>query len=65
MPIEDFQRMLAMEDRMQPGNVEEGEFIILDLVRAEGVAAGKEIPFRLPLGTDSYEPIKEKNTTRH
>ncbi|RHZ62453.1 SDR family oxidoreductase [Aspergillus thermomutatus] len=59
-PSEDFKRMLAMEDRTQPGNVERGVSIILDLVRAEGVAAGKKIPFRLPLGTDCYESIKEK-----
>ncbi|KAF4161536.1 hypothetical protein CNMCM6936_003377 [Aspergillus lentulus] len=57
---EDFQKMLAMEDRTQPGNVEKGVSIILDLVRSEGVAAGKKIPFRLPLGTDCYESIKEK-----
>ncbi|GIJ91260.1 hypothetical protein Asppvi_010225 [Aspergillus pseudoviridinutans] len=57
---EDLQNMLAMEDRAQPGDVEKGVSIILDLVRAEGVAAGKKIPFRLPLGTDCYETIKEK-----
>lgn len=57
---EEFQKMLAKEDCTQPGDVEKGVSIILDLVRAEGVAAGKKIPFRLPLGTDCYESIKEK-----
>jgi hypothetical protein len=57
---EDLRKMLAMEDRAQPGDVQKGVSIILDLVRAEGVAAGKKIPFRLPLGADCYETIKEK-----
>ncbi|KAF7114967.1 hypothetical protein CNMCM5793_000737 [Aspergillus hiratsukae] len=39
---EEFQKMLAMEDCTQPGDVEKGVSIILDLVRADGVAAGKE-----------------------
>lgn len=37
-----------------------GVSIILDLVRREGVAKGKEVPSRLPLGTDCYESIKGK-----
>ncbi|GFF56550.1 uncharacterized oxidoreductase YusZ [Aspergillus udagawae] len=57
---EDLRKMLATEDRAQPGDVQKGVSIILDLVRAEGVAAGKKIPFRLPLGADCYETIKEK-----
>jgi hypothetical protein len=57
---ENLRKMLATEDRAQPGDVQKGVSIILDLVRAEGVAAGKKIPFRLPLGADCYETIKEK-----
>lgn len=57
---ESFNRMLSTEDCTQPGDVEKAVSIILDLVRREGVAAGKEIPFRLPLGEDCYESIKEK-----
>ncbi|KAH6880689.1 hypothetical protein B0T10DRAFT_519016 [Thelonectria olida] len=59
-PSEEFSKMLATEDRTQPGDVDKGVSIIIDLVRGEGVADGKKIPFRLPLGTDCYESIKEK-----
>ncbi|KAF2475123.1 NAD(P)-binding protein [Lindgomyces ingoldianus] len=48
------------EDGKQPGDPLKAVEIILDLVRKEGVAEGKEVPFRLPLGRDCYETIKEK-----
>jgi hypothetical protein len=51
---------LAMEDQTQPGNTEKAVEIILDLVRNEGCAVGREVPFRLPLGTDCYESVKAK-----
>ena len=51
---------LAKEDQRQPGDPVKLVEIVLDLVREEGVAAGKEIPFRLPLGVDAYEEIKKK-----
>ena len=34
--------------------------IILDLVRSEGVAKDKEVPFRLPLGIDVFDDMKAK-----
>ena len=51
---------LAREDNAQPGNPVTLVEIILDLVRQEGVAAGKEMPFRLPLGVDVYDDMKQK-----
>ena len=51
---------LAGEDRTQPGDPVKLVEIILDLVRQEGVAEGKEVPFRLPLGIDCYDDIKAK-----
>jgi hypothetical protein len=45
---EAFNQMLSTEDCTQPGDVEKAVSIILDLVRREGVATGKEIPFRPP-----------------
>ncbi|KAI0888346.1 NAD(P)-binding protein [Annulohypoxylon maeteangense] len=51
---------LAQEDRMQPGDTQKAVKIIVDLVRKEGCAEGREVPFRFPLGTDCYESIKEK-----
>lgn len=51
---------LAGEDQNQPGDPEKLAEIVLDLVRGEGVAQGKEVPFRLPLGVDCYTDVKEK-----
>jgi NAD(P)-dependent dehydrogenase (short-subunit alcohol dehydrogenase family) len=51
---------LDAESQNQPGEVEKGVSIMVDLVRKEGVAEGKEIPFRFPLGTDCYEESKAK-----
>jgi NAD(P)-dependent dehydrogenase (short-subunit alcohol dehydrogenase family) len=51
---------LAGEDRTQPGDPVKLVDVVLDLVRQEGVAAGREVPFRLPLGIDCYDAIKEK-----
>lgn len=55
-----FIHQLAMEDQSQPGDTQKAVKIIIDLVRNEGCATNREIPFRLPLGTDCYEAIKEK-----
>ncbi|KAI1141394.1 NAD(P)-binding protein [Hypoxylon sp. FL0543] len=51
---------LAKEDRTQPGDAQKAVKIIVDLVRKEGCAEGKEVPFRFPLGRDCYDALKEK-----
>lgn len=51
---------LAKESEQQPGDPVKFVDITLDLVRHEGVAAGKDIPFRLPLGEDVFVDIKAK-----
>lgn len=51
---------LAKENQAQPGNPAKLVEIIFDLVRGEGIGEGKEIPFRLPLGTDVFDDIKAK-----
>ncbi|ORX95868.1 hypothetical protein BCR34DRAFT_498167 [Clohesyomyces aquaticus] len=56
----DFFAGLAQEDMNQPGDTSKGVGIIVDLVRKEGVAQGRTVPWRLPLGTDCYETIKGK-----
>lgn len=37
--------------------------IIVDMVKGEGVAQGREIPDRLPLGTDALTAVKPKHET--
>ncbi|KAF1988940.1 NAD(P)-binding protein [Aulographum hederae CBS 113979] len=51
---------MAKEDRAQPGDPVKLVEIIIDLVRREGIAEGKEVPFRFPLGADCYDDIKTK-----
>lgn len=47
-------------DLKQPGNPEKFVEIVVDLVRQEGCAEGKAIPFRLPVGKDAVEEIGAK-----
>ncbi|KAM0547497.1 hypothetical protein ACHAPJ_010370 [Fusarium lateritium] len=47
-------------DFKQPGNPEHFVRIVVDLVREEGCAEGKKIPFRLPVGKDAVEEIGVK-----
>ncbi|PVH77405.1 NAD(P)-binding protein [Cadophora sp. DSE1049] len=47
-------------DRKQPGDPVKFVEYVLDLVRGEGIAEGKEIPFRLPLGKDVFDDVKRK-----
>jgi len=51
---------LEQEDRKQPGDPVKFVEHVLDLVRGEGIAKGREVPFRLPLGKDVYEEVKRK-----
>jgi hypothetical protein len=51
---------LSAESERQPGDPKRLVEVVLDLVRREGVATGKEVPLRMPLGSDCYEDIKEK-----
>ena len=57
---QDHLKHLTQEDKAQRGDPAKLVEITIDLVRKEGIAKDKEIPFRLPLGADVYEDIKEK-----
>ena len=57
---EDFFETLTAASERQPGDVKKGVSIIADVVRKEGVAKGRTVPFRLQLGTDCYDLVKEK-----
>ncbi|KAF4626142.1 hypothetical protein G7Y89_g12021 [Cudoniella acicularis] len=46
----------------QPGDPEKAVKIMIDVVKGEGVAEGKEIPERLPLGPDVLGKIRDKYT---
>jgi NAD(P)-dependent dehydrogenase (short-subunit alcohol dehydrogenase family) len=51
---------LEDSDMKQPGDAEKLCEIVLDLVRKEGVAKGREVPFRMPLGIDVFDDVKAK-----
>jgi hypothetical protein len=44
----------------QPGDPKKAVGIILDVVREEGVAEGKSLPERLPLGPDCLATMRKK-----
>ena len=43
----------------QPGDTVEGARLVVDLVKGEGVAQGREPPAALPMGTDAFVKVKE------
>lgn len=42
----------------QPGDPKKLVSVVLDVVREEGVALGKEIPFALPVGSDCFTVVQ-------
>jgi len=44
----------------QPGDPKKAIEVILDVVKGEGVAAGKAMPERLPLGPDALSAVRKK-----
>ncbi|KAI0149144.1 hypothetical protein BJ166DRAFT_57422 [Pestalotiopsis sp. NC0098] len=44
----------------EPGDADKAVKIMIDLVRGTGVAAGREIPLPVPLGTDGWSRIRAK-----
>jgi len=46
----------------QPGDPKKAVKVMVDVIRGEGVAEGKEMPERLPLGPDILAKIKDKYT---
>lgn len=48
------------ESGRQPGDPEKFVRVVVDLVRGEGVAKGREVPLRVMLGQDCYEEVKNK-----
>lgn len=55
-----FNEMLASVNGNQEGDPDKGVSVMLDVIRGEGVAAGREMPLRLPLGLDAYDVVGGK-----
>jgi NAD(P)-dependent dehydrogenase (short-subunit alcohol dehydrogenase family) len=58
--VGDVRKALNETDNNQPGDVRKGSDVIVDVLTKRGVAAGREIPLRLVLGTDCQAAIREK-----
>lgn len=54
---------LQQQDMQQEGDPKRFVEIVIDLVRQEGCAVGKIVPFRLPVGRDAIEEITTKLDT--
>jgi hypothetical protein len=52
--------LLKAIDGKQKGDPRKGAKRMVDVVKSEGMAAGKPMPKRLPLGKDSLKTIREK-----
>jgi hypothetical protein len=49
-------------DKNQPGDPVKAVNVMIDVIKKEGIAEGREIPERLPLGTDILGKIRAKYT---
>ncbi|KAI6827550.1 hypothetical protein KC340_g9582 [Hortaea werneckii] len=45
----------------QPGDTAKAARLVIDLVKGEGVAQGRELPLALPIGNDAFVKIKEQS----
>lgn len=52
--------VLDQTDNKQPGDVEKGCKVLVDILMKEGVAAGRDVPLRVALGSDSPPSIRDK-----
>ncbi|KAI0420135.1 estradiol 17-beta-dehydrogenase [Xylaria grammica] len=52
--------LVVQMDNNQPGDVNKGARVIVDVLTRTGVASGREIPLRLVLGSDAMQGIKNK-----
>ncbi|KAF2092868.1 NAD(P)-binding protein [Rhizodiscina lignyota] len=58
--VEVYRQGLAAKDNKQANDAAKGAERIVDVLTQSGRAAGRDIPLRLPLGTDAYGIIKAK-----
>jgi hypothetical protein len=54
------QEAIEWRNGRQPGDTQKAAQRMIDVVKCEGMAAGRPIPKRLPLGSESLKIIKDK-----
>ncbi|KAB5518711.1 hypothetical protein GE09DRAFT_1156191 [Coniochaeta sp. 2T2.1] len=58
-PVQQTKDAMEAVSGKQPGDVEKMARVIVDVLTKEGVAKGREIPVRLPLGSDTIETVRK------
>jgi NAD(P)-dependent dehydrogenase (short-subunit alcohol dehydrogenase family) len=53
-------KTLTQVDNNQPGDVEKGSNVIVDVLTKTGAAEGRDIPLRLVIGSDCQKAIRQK-----
>lgn len=51
---------LAREDQAQPGDPEKLVRMMVDIVKGEGIAHGRRVPMRIPIGPDCFADVKRR-----
>ncbi|OIW24053.1 NAD(P)-binding protein [Coniochaeta ligniaria NRRL 30616] len=59
-PVREWKDAMDAVDGRQPGDVERAARVIVDVLTKEGVARGRDIPVRLPLGSDTIKQIRKR-----
>ena len=59
-PVRQYKDAMDAVNGKQPGDVEKAGRVIVDVLTKEGVAKGREIPVRLPLGSDCIQQIRDR-----
>jgi hypothetical protein len=54
------QEAIEWRNGRQPGDTQKAAQRMIDVVKCEGMAAGRPMPKRLPLGSESLKIIKDK-----
>ncbi|UPK99379.1 hypothetical protein LCI18_010314 [Fusarium solani-melongenae] len=57
---EEYRTLLDAVDNNQPGDVDRGAGIVVDVLTTSSVAEGKEVPVRLVLGKDCLDVVRSK-----
>ena len=58
--VGDVRTVLEQVNDKQPGDVGKGAKVIVDVLTMTGVAEGRDVPVRVPLGQDAFDTIKGK-----
>ncbi|KAL0935159.1 retinol dehydrogenase 8 [Colletotrichum truncatum] len=59
-PAGEYKKLLDSADNHQPGDPVKGARVVVDVMTKSGIAAGREIPIRLVLGTDCLAAVRRK-----